>query len=210
MTVAILIPHFGDPGLLLACLESIEKDYASTFCGLWDGNVENHGFAGNCNRIAAVYPEYDTFVFLNNDCVVHEGWLEPLLAALDDGHMIAGSRLLYPDGRVQHAGVTITDLAGHLVARNVTVDAPSRQVDAVTGASLAIRAEDFWALGGFDEGYWNGYEDVDLCLAARKAGGTIWYCADSVATHLESQSGPERWSKVRENEARLQEKWGNG
>jgi GT2 family glycosyltransferase len=83
----------------------------------------------------------------------------------------------------------------------------SEQVDAVTGACLAIRRTDFEMLGGFDECYWNGYEDVDLCLTARAYGGTVVYEPASVVIHHESQSGPERWTGVAANVARLRDKW---
>jgi GT2 family glycosyltransferase len=127
-----------------------------------------------------------------------------------------GAKLLYPSGKVQHAGVGlgIGGVAGHLFY-NAGADDPGyfgrlqlvSKVSAVTGACLAIRRSDFELFGGFDEGYWNGYEDVDLCLAVRAAGGTVVYEPTSVVTHLESQSGPERWTGVAANVARLRDKW---
>jgi hypothetical protein len=90
------------------------------------------------------------------------------------GATIAGPLLVYPDGRTQSAGIDVdfTQPPG-AEARNRQGDHDeSEQVDAVTGACLAIRRSDFELFGGFDEGYWNGYEDVDLCLAARAAGAS--------------------------------------
>jgi GT2 family glycosyltransferase len=77
----------------------------------------------------------------------------------------------------------------------------------VTGACLAIRADTFAALGGFDEGFVNGYEDVDLCLACLGAGLRVVYEPASTITHHESQSGPERFARASDNIARLRNKW---
>ena len=65
----------------------------------------------------------------------------------------------------------------------------------------------FADLGGFDEGFVNGYEDVDLCLEVRARNWQVWYERDAVVCHLESQSGPARWTHVRQNVERLNEKW---
>ncbi len=167
----------------------------------------NRGFARGCNTGAAV-ASGDVLVFLNNDTEVTPGWLEPILAGFDDPAVgIVGNRLVYGDGRIQHAGIYTDSPGGTLTAYNVLTDEPSRFVEGVTGACLAIRAGVFRDLGGFDAGFYNGYEDVDLCLAATQAGWKIWYTAESTVVHYESQSGPSRWAAVRQNVARLQEKW---
>ena len=53
---------------------------------------------------------------------------------------------------------------------------------------VMIRSEAFQDVGGFDEGYWNGYEDVDLCLALGAKGWRIVYEPASVLMHHESAS----------------------
>src|SRR5581483_3965669 len=58
----------------------------------------------------------------------------------------------------------------------------------VTGASLAIRRQEFERLGGFDTSYRNSFEDVDLCLRVRRDGGRVVYVPDSVAYHFESMT----------------------
>jgi hypothetical protein len=72
---------------------------------------------------------------------------------------------------------------------------------------LLIRREVFEEIGGFDEAYWNGHEDVDLCLAAGYAGWDILYEPASVLVHHESVSGAQRFAKTTQNVNRLQEKW---
>ena len=82
-----------------------------------------------------------------------------------------------------------------------------REVAVVTAASVLIRREAFVAAGGFDEGYWNGYEDVDLCLTMRAGGWRIMYEPASVLLHHESASGPERFARRDANVDRLQHRW---
>ncbi len=164
-------------------------------------------FAENCNAGARLATR-EVVVFLNDDTEVQPGWWQQLIKALEAGNHVAGSRLTYADGRLQHAGVYFTvDDNGILWANNYTTERPSGPVDAVTGACLAIRTADFDTLDGFDEGFRNGYEDIDLCLCVKAQGGTIHYCADSNVVHHESRSGPARWAHVNDNIIRLQEKW---
>lgn len=223
MNVAIVIPTFNRPDLLTECQAALD-DPAVTgphlrvvvdngFVGpamirpngdrVWVTEGRNLGFAAGCNLGASHAPDADVYVFLNDDTVPQPAWLPPLVAAVEAGAQVAGPHLVYPDGRTQHAGVTVEDEAGTLVARNRTVPHPSGEVAAVTGACLAADGPWFRRVGAFDEGYWNGYEDVDLCLRADR----VRFVAESVLVHHESQSGPERWTRVAENVRRLQEKW---
>jgi hypothetical protein len=105
----------------------------------------------------------------------------------------AGSKLLFPDGTIQHAGVMLLDdqhLPDPLVARHVHHGAPGdlpdanvrRAYQALTAACLLVRRDAFLDAGGFDEDYWNGYEDVDLCLELQSRGGLLVYEPASVLT----------------------------
>jgi len=220
MSVSIVIPHYGDADLLGGCVDAIvwhTDDYELVVVDNGTGvpvhanvvirNPQNRGFAVACNQGAAA-AHAAHLVFLNNDTEVQAGWLEPLVARLNRGAGIVGSLLRYPSGTVQHAGVALhRDPAGVLVAENRRGDYSPGRVEAVTGACLAIRRDLFWQLGGFDTGYHNGYEDVDLCLTARAAGHTVVFEPASVVVHHESASGPARWTHVRQNVARLQQRW---
>ena len=72
---------------------------------------------------------------------------------------------------------------------------------------MAVRRATFDELGGFDTAYWNGNEDVDLCLRIGARGGLVVYRPESVVIHHESQSGPERWARVGDNVRLLTERW---
>jgi GT2 family glycosyltransferase len=163
-------------------------------------NAENLGFA-KANNQGAAQARGEFLVFLNNDTVPLTGWLEPMIRVLENDPTagLVGSKLLYPDGRVQHAGVIVREkIAGksQLVCDHVhrlsQQDAPwvniQREYQAITAACLAVRREVFHHLGGFDEAFVNGYEDVDFCFRARAAGLKVIYCPKSVLVHHESST----------------------
>jgi len=182
-------------------------------------NSENAGFAKANNQGAAVAAgEY--LLFLNNDTRVEPGWMEQLVRVLENDPDVsaAGSKLLYPDGSIQHAGVIIVDdipQKDPLKALNRYRGQPDAIADAnlmktfqcVTGACLMVRKSCFMQAGGFHEGYLNGYEDVDLCFKLQEMGRKLVYQPDSRVVHYESQSGPERFASARENIDLLHHRW---
>jgi GT2 family glycosyltransferase/glycosyltransferase involved in cell wall biosynthesis len=158
-------------------------------------NRENLGFLRNCNH-AARMARGRILVYLNNDTIVKPGWLQALLRTFDDFPRagVVGSRLIYPDGAQQEAGGIIwADGSAWNFGLNRDGKAPEfnyvRQVDYVSGASLAIRRELFDAFGGFDEHYLPAYcEDSDLCLKTTKAGWKVLYQPFSEVIHFEGKS----------------------
>lgn len=177
-------------------------------------NAENLGFSRACNQGAAL-ARGRYLLFLNNDTEARPGWLPPLLAPLerDPGIAVAGAKLLFPDGTLQHAGVGVAYadplpvFPFHLDYRK-PAGASTRplELSAVTAACLLIRAEVFRELGGFDEAFLNGYEDMDLCFKVRESGRRVVYVPESVLVHHESVSDG-RFLKARENEDLLQRRW---
>jgi O-antigen biosynthesis protein len=182
--------------------------------------IESHGakrvpYSGpfhfsRMNNLGARKAAGEVLVFLNDDVEpLDSGWLDRLAGQVcrpDVG--IAGARLLYPSGMLQHAGIVIgiNEACGH--AGRGFAAAPSywpwlectRDVSAVTGACLAIRAPLFRQLGGFDEAFPVNYNDVDLCFRVRAAGYRIIYDAGAVLQHRECQSRPavvtwEEWQR---------------
>ena len=172
----------------------------------------NAGFAAACNAGAAA-ARGEQLVFLNNDTEPEPGWLEALLAYAGE-HPEAeavGARLLYPTGAVQHAGVAIgQDGYPHNLYAGFPADHPAvtraRRLQAVTGACMLVRRESFERLGGFDEGYLNSMEDVDLCLRLGEAGGEVHYCPAATVVHLESASRG-REDKFEPSVARYRQRW---
>lgn len=237
---AVVIPTFNGTHLLSTCLEAIFAhppelcelrviivDDASTDRTVerftdWDDRVtivareQNGGFAVSCNDGAAVATDADHLVFLNNDTVPLAGWLDALVeeAAAHPEAGAIGSKLLYPDGTLQHAGVVIgQDLWPHHLYAGLPGDHPAlergREVTAVTAACMLIGRETFAGVGGFDTAFRNGYEDIDLCLKLRDLGKTSLYCPRSVLYHLESVTrwADEKTSHVEHNSRLFAERW---
>lgn len=208
--VSIIVPSIhANEEYLSECLIAVHATAPTAEVVLAD--TPGYSFAANCNYGAA--QASGTFlVFLNDDCVPAPGWLDSLIEAfLEPDIGIAGSCLRYPHTlALQHAGIFFDlDETSQLRANNVTneLENQTRDVDAVTGACLAIRADLFHEAEGFDAEFVNGYEDVDLCLRVRSGGWRIRYVAESIVLHHESASGAARWTHVHENVTRLQALW---
>jgi GT2 family glycosyltransferase len=156
---------------------------------------KNLMFSGACNHGAGTATG-EVLVFLNNDAIAQPGWLESLLSCLkqNPGVAIVGARLLHRDGTVQHAGVAFSQRDGvpRHVYRGFPGDHPAvvrdRDFQAVTGACMAVYATAFHEAGGFDTGFTNGYEDIDLCMRIRALGHRVRYCAAATLVHHESTS----------------------
>ena len=153
------------------------------------------------NNIGARAAKFDFVLFMNNDVFVYDpGWLRRMLDEMlaDESVGAVGAKLLYPDGRGQHAGVVlgVGGMADHAF-RGLRGDAPgcmahattAQEVSAVTAASMLVRKAAFNAVGGFDEHeLMVAFNDVDLCVKLRQAGHRIIFIPDSVAEHRESVS----------------------
>lgn len=207
MRASIIVPTINArPDLLAVCTESVERtiDLDRDEILVMEGGT----FAENCNA-GALRAEGEFLLLLNDDCKVdQDDWLGKLLAPFDDPQVgIVGCRLIYPDGRVQHSGVYLEAADWGLNAVNRTWDADSGQVNAVTGACLAIHKPLFMELDGLDEGFRNGLEDIDLCLRAQQAGYSVWYENGVTLVHHESMSGELRWKWCSDNIQRFVEMW---
>lgn len=239
--VSIIIPVYGKIEYTLACLHSIRHappgvpfevivvddaspDNTATVLAAAAGlrllrNEQNLGFVGSCNAGAAA-ARGSVLIFLNNDTQVTSGWADALLRAFerfpDTG--IAGSQLVYPDGRLQEAGAWVfADASAWNIGRFENRRSPAfrytRTVDYVSGASLAIPVELFRRVGGFDHRFAPGYyEDTDLAFTVRDAGLQVRYVPDSVVIHAEGissagtqASGMKRFQAI--NQRTFAEKW---
>lgn len=157
----------------------------------------NHGFGGGCNW-AARFARADQLVFLNDDATVTAGWLAALDDAMRDDPRIgvAGSRVLFGDGRLQEAGDAIwrdgsTSHLGRGLAGHDAELMSRRDVDYVSFCSAMVRRQAWEDIGGFDERYFPAYyEDADLCMAARARGWRVVCDPASVVIHEEGGSTP--------------------
>ena len=136
---------------------------------------------------------------LNNDvAALTPGWLEDMAGWLSvPGVGVVGAKLLYPDGTLNHAGISLSredGLAHALFEREPAEELgylflphAARNVAAVTGACLLTRTELYWQLNGFDEENLPvAYNDVDFCLRAAAAGFRTVFTPQAVLRHVGS------------------------
>jgi len=164
---------------------------------------KNLGFLRNCNA-AAKQAKGRVIVLLNNDTVALPGWLDGLVRSIDSDPDVGfvGSRLLFPDGKLQEAGGLVwQDGSAWNYGRGQDPRDPAysyaREVDYVSGASIAVPA-DLWAqLGGFDAETYDVayYEDTDLAFRVREAGRKVLYQPRSTLVHFEGVSSGTDTSK---------------
>lgn len=230
--VSIIIPVHNQIRFTLACLHSIylnagrqdfeihvaddassdqtQEVFAERFPRLrYLRSDENLGFLRTCNR-AAKEARGRHIVLLNNDTVVLPGWLSELLRTFDEhpGTGLAGSKLLYPEGALQEAGgIVFKDGGAWNYGRLEDPTDPrfgfARDVDYCSGASVAVDAELWRRLGGFDERFSPAYyEDTDLAFQVRAAGRRVIYQPCSEVVHFEGVSnGTSETSGVKHHQA---------
>ncbi|WP_238651032.1 glycosyltransferase [Paenibacillus piscarius] len=179
----------------------------------------NRGFLLNCNN-AAKFAKGKYILFLNNDTNVQPGWLSSLSDLLEKYPDIgmAGSKLVYPDGRLQEAGGIIwNDASGWNYGRLNNPDNSEfnyvKEVDYISGAAIILRKSLWEKIGGFDERYAPAYfEDSDLAFEVRRQGYKVVLQPRSIVVHFEGIShGTDVQSGIKsyqiENKAKFIEKW---
>ena len=222
--VTVIVPTKDRERLLRRCVESLEEgtQYPDLHLVLVDnGTTESaatqylreleqgdratvlrrpgpFNFSTLCNDAASL-AKTPLLLFLNNDIEALEGtWLREMVAELmRPGIGVVGARLLYPDRKVQHAGVHLAGDEGAVHVHRLLEDddvgymgraGVTQRLSAVTGACMLVRRDAFQAIGGFDTGFAVNYNDIDFCLRATDAGwATVWTPAATLL-HRESAS----------------------
>ncbi len=229
--VSILIPNKDSKEVLSRCLESIyEKTRYRNFeiIVIENNSVEDDTFeyyqqALECyenlsvvkwddefnysaiNNYGASFAAGEYLLLLNNDIeVISPDWIDSMLGFCQREDVgVVGTKLLYPDGTIQHAGVAMSYCEGphqtggpvHVFANLDDTDPGyvyrtlfSQDVSMVTGACLMTKRKVFDSLGGLNERYKVAYNDVDYCLRVRRENLLVVYDANVKLWHYESFS----------------------
>lgn len=172
----------------------LERDHAVTVVSF----PRDFNYSAACN-VGAERAEGQLLLFLNNDTeVIDESWMTELVrwATMPDVGVVGG-KLLYPNGRVQHAGIALAGpgLTTHLFhgwkgTGDRLFGSPSDYRDclAVTGACQMLRREVFDEIGGYDEEYALCYSDIAFCLDAIANGLRVMVTPHAVLRHYECQT----------------------
>lgn len=156
---------------------------------------KNLGFGRGNNLGVKNYPEYDAYLFLNNDVSVPKDWLGKLVDVLKSDERIGavGPKVLYSKNVVgekrivNSAGIYVTK---HFIGYDRYCDEEDRsefdvveEVDALMGGASLIRKSVFDEVGGFSKKMFLYYEDIDLALRIKDLGYLICYCGTSEVYH---------------------------
>ena len=218
--INIIIPTLLENNFYKNCIESIYKHCNTneiTSIQLSFGGT----FAQNCNK-AAFNSKSEWLLFLNDDIEVNNNFVYYMLETAQNLDCdVVGAYLKFPDNTIQHYGVYFRNgnMPFHPWIRQKLKNAilqglgkpklDDHYVPCVTGACLMIKRKLFTEIGGFDEKFVNGFEDVDLCLKVLKYGGKIGLCVKTDIIHYEKQTRgePGKTNPHRDNFNLLLSKW---
>ncbi|WP_159079879.1 glycosyltransferase [Methyloceanibacter sp. wino2] len=240
-SVSIVVPVYNELSHTLSCIAAIRKNtaeldyeiilvddcstdgtqaaFAQSRDLLYVRNEKNLGFIGSCN--AGAKKARKTYIcFLNNDTSVRPYWLSALVNTfeLHENVGLAGSKLVYPDGRLQEAGGLVwEDGSAWNWGRFQDPHDPrynyARHADFCSGASILLPRRLFESVGGFDTLYTPAYaEDVDLAFKVRALGLSTIYQPLSQVLHFEGvSSGTDTSQGIKkyqvENLVKLAARW---
>lgn len=160
-------------------------------------NTENGGFANGYNH-GLKKLKADNYILLNSDVEITPGWIEPLIKILDTENVVAVQPkvLSFQErNRFEYAGAAggFIDRDGYVFCRGrmfnqFEIDKgqynDDREVFWATGACLAIKAKEYWDVGGLDEDFFAHMEEIDLCWRLKNTGKRIMYCGSSTIYHM--------------------------
>lgn len=223
-TVSVIIPFRDQAALTVACLQSLDRAPGypiSEFVLINNASTEPEtrvlrqqlesraatrvlDYPGPfnwaaINNLAASTCDTDMLLFMNNDIEAKStGWLHALVELGQRPDVGAVSaRLVYPDGKLQHAGVVlgVGGIAAHILNGMPNDrhgyfgwDQVVRSYSALTAACMLVRREVFEEMSGFDEALAVAFNDVDFCIRLGQAGYRLLYTPHAELTHYESVS----------------------
>ncbi|MBR1862385.1 MAG: glycosyltransferase [Lachnospiraceae bacterium] len=203
-----------------AAYERLEKEFENLKVVKWEKEFNYSAI----NNFAAKHASGEYFLFLNNDTeLISPSGISEMLGIEQRSDVGAvGTKLIYPDETVQHAGILLgfrgyaqhpfvgigRNEFGFMVRARINCN-----YNAVTGACLMVSGEDFKRVGGFTEELPVAGNDVDFCLKVRGLEKLVVYNAFSEWYHFESKSRgyedtPEKRDRFRAEVGKFRERWG--
>jgi len=155
---------------------------------------ENLGFGRGNNFGVYKYPNYDAYVFLNNDISVESNWIQELVSVVNGKEKVGavGCKMLYSnqkDGKyiINSAGIELDEHYLGYDRYDGEEDSEKfnvvEEVDALCGGALLVTKQAWDKVGGFNSRMFMYYEDVDLSLRIRDFGFKLYYCGKSTVYH---------------------------
>lgn len=199
-------------------LISLRDKYENIFKIIPLFNPRYHSFAKTVNRGIEISNNNNDILLLNNDMLTLTSF-EPFIDFIKENKNmgnkkigIIGAKLLYPDLRIQHAGIIRIPFLHYFMHRfkyryynYEATNFPTKYI-AVTGACQYISRDLINSIGYYDEGYILSYEDIDYCINAQTNGYDVWYIPDVIMIHYESITRHKsRYNH--QNFMRLWDKW---
>jgi GT2 family glycosyltransferase len=176
---------------------------------------QNRGYSAAVNRgFAAAHG--DILIQLNSDLILDRQCISAMVELIEKTPRagIVGSKQLSPTtGRVRHIGMAFGRYSHRHIFGGLPTDHPlcgkTRPMQIVSGATAAMTRRVLADIGPLDEDFYNTSENTDHCLKAYALGYVNYTCAESVAYHWVSQSGPARFARTNEDAALFWTRWGN-
>jgi GT2 family glycosyltransferase len=211
--------YIRDNGSKDNSVEILEKYSRSKQIIEVDHNRASFAMGVNELRAIAAPKSSDLILLLNNDVEFRDcqGIVKMLDLQKKTQADVVGARLQYAEtNKLQHAGVIFSTRyntlpfhfrPGEESDANAKKD---RWFQAVTAACCLVREDSLRSIGGMDEGFVWSFEDIDMCLQIKSAGGKIAYCGGTEISHEESASlkkNPVNKMFVGKNVERFRKKW---
>ncbi|HEX4009195.1 MAG TPA: glycosyltransferase [Solirubrobacteraceae bacterium] len=221
--LAALDRELGDrlgPEIELVLVDNASPDTTLELFAQWSARAtvvalpQNLNFAGGVNAGARV-ARGQVLMVVSTDMELGPGAVDRLVEeVLKPGVGLVGARMRYPDGRLQHGGIgwrrgSYGMLPFHLFHYEPATQPLAQatlEIGSVTGGCIAVRADLFALVGGFDEGYVNGWEDADLCLQIRSTGAGVRYRGDVDILHHEGATSGGSYNG-QDNPRRFDARW---
>ena len=196
--IELCLVNNGNTPEVLARLEVLAAEDKRIRFITGHGNI---GFSRACN-LGARSGSGTYYLFLNPDSLLPPDAIEKLNNEKNNltRPFMLGARLIDDDGKNQRGcrRALLTPRTAFIEALHIGKFFPKERLNfndeaipsktipipAISGAFIYVPREDFWAIDGFDEGYFLHVEDLDLCWRFRKAGGEIYFVPNVVVTHL--------------------------